>query len=448
MLGRRTSALIGILVVLAGIVGVVQGQQHLALTTVPAGSGVINGIVFFDANANGVRDGAENGMPGVSLYLISAAGHTVTTSTAGDGSYRFEGLAAGEYTLGQTVLTGFVPTTAVSRPVAVGEGVVVMVDFGQVIPRTLSGTVYDDLNGNGQQDLTEPVVAAAQIEVYDDRDGNGEAEPGQTPAATTLSDEQGNYVIGSLLPGPYVVAIRLPGGTSEPEQAPFFMAGGETGGAEPMAIGLSADGVRLSGAAPDPVNGGICAHNRVTVRFRPDVSPATVEAILQRFDLKVVRYLKPIDWYILSGPDGSARTVLRQLRRLPQVQEAVPDCLVWGDALPTLRPNDPDYNNPSLVYAPQMINAELAWDYSLGQGIIVAVADTGISMTHPEFAGRILPGYDFVNSDNDPSDDNGHGTHVTGIVAAAINNGQGIVGISPAAWIMPLKVLNDQNVGF
>jgi hypothetical protein len=84
----------------------------------------------------------------------------------------------------------------------------------------------------------------------------------------------------------------------------------------------------------------------------------------------------------------------------------------------------------------------------LGQGVIIAVADTGLSLTHPEFAGRILPGYDFVNNDTDPSDDHGHGTHVTGILGAAINNGQGIVGMSPAAWIMPLKVLNYQNVGF
>ncbi|MBK9094036.1 MAG: S8 family serine peptidase [Anaerolineae bacterium] len=68
------------------------------------------------------------------------------------------------------------------------------------------------------------------------------------------------------------------------------------------------------------------------------------------------------------------------------------------------------------------------------------------SRSHPEFSGRLLPGYDFVNEDSDPSDDSGHGTHAAGVIAAAMNNGQGTTGLAPGALIMPVKVLNASNL--
>ena len=69
----------------------------------------------------------------------------------------------------------------------------------------------------------------------------------------------------------------------------------------------------------------------------------------------------------------------------------------------TFIPNDPDYNNATLVYGPQQINAPAAWDTTLGDpNLILAVLDTGVDLTHPEFAGRIVPGYDFANNDSRP----------------------------------------------
>ncbi|MBK9092957.1 MAG: peptidase S8 [Anaerolineae bacterium] len=111
-------------------------------------------------------------------------------------------------------------------------------------------------------------------------------------------------------------------------------------------------------------------------------------------------------------------------------------------------PTDPDYSDISKVYAPQMINAETAWNYTTGSAsVTVAVLDTGISFTHPEFSGQTVAGYDFVHNDSDPSDDEGHGTHVSGIVAAAMNNGQGNTGIAPGVKIMPLKVMDYTGYG-
>ena len=95
------------------------------------------------------------------------------------------------------------------------------------------------------------------------------------------------------------------------------------------------------------------------------------------------------------------------------------------------------------------INIVSAWDYTVGnENTIVSVLDTGIPLNAAEFSGRVLPGYDFANNDNDPTDDHGHGTNVTSIIAATGNNSLGIAGINWNCKILPIKVLNSSNFGF
>ncbi|MEM7531227.1 MAG: S8 family peptidase [Chloroflexota bacterium] len=99
-------------------------------------------------------------------------------------------------------------------------------------------------------------------------------------------------------------------------------------------------------------------------------------------------------------------------------------------------------------YALDVIGSVDAWSYTMGdEDVIIAVIDTGVKMDHPEFENRIVPGYDFVNRDNDPTDDHGHGTHTAGIIAASMNNDMGAAGVCPKCSIMPIKVLNEFNIG-
>jgi subtilisin family serine protease len=91
------------------------------------------------------------------------------------------------------------------------------------------------------------------------------------------------------------------------------------------------------------------------------------------------------------------------------------------------------------------IDAPQAWTYSRGARVTVAIADTGVDFGHPDLAGRLVPGYDFVDDDTDPTDGHGHGTHVAGTVAAG-EDGAGVVGVAPQALVMPLRVL-DANGG-
>lgn len=112
---------------------------------------------------------------------------------------------------------------------------------------------------------------------------------------------------------------------------------------------------------------------------------------------------------------------------------------------PALIPDDPLW---AQQYGPAHIQAPAAWDITTGSaGVIVAVIDSGIDANHPEFAGRLLPGYDFVEDDDLPQDDCGHGTHVAGIVAASGNNAAGIAGLAWNVQVMPVRALNAQCSG-
>jgi subtilisin family serine protease len=89
-----------------------------------------------------------------------------------------------------------------------------------------------------------------------------------------------------------------------------------------------------------------------------------------------------------------------------------------------------------------------AWDVTQGSSkIVVAVADTGVDPKHPDLRGALVPGWDFVNNDADPSDDHGHGTAVAGVIGARSNNHVGGAGICWRCLIMPLKVLDAKGSG-
>ncbi|MBE6184592.1 S8 family peptidase [Heyndrickxia ginsengihumi] len=98
-----------------------------------------------------------------------------------------------------------------------------------------------------------------------------------------------------------------------------------------------------------------------------------------------------------------------------------------------------------------IIQAPKVWDDSnRGKGVVVAVIDTGVQTKHPDLAGRIIGGRNFTsdyNGDvNNYEDNNGHGTHVAGTIAAAANN-IGVVGVAPEASILALKVLDKNGSG-
>jgi thermitase len=108
-------------------------------------------------------------------------------------------------------------------------------------------------------------------------------------------------------------------------------------------------------------------------------------------------------------------------------------------------PNDPAI---SQQWGLEKISAFSGWDFGQGsQAVVIAIIDTGVDWRHADLAPKMVPGYDFVNGDDDPMDDHGHGTHCAGIAAATTNNEVGIAGVGYNCSIMGLKVLSASGSG-
>jgi serine protease len=124
------------------------------------------------------------------------------------------------------------------------------------------------------------------------------------------------------------------------------------------------------------------------------------------------------------------------------------DDVVWAEPVRKVDalwlPNDPDFNKQWHLKA---AGAEKAWDVTRGEGITVAVIDTGIAPVDDLDPKRIVAGWNFVSKKADATDDNGHGTHVAGTIAQSTGNGKGVAGMAPLARLMPIKVLSAGGSG-
>lgn len=93
-----------------------------------------------------------------------------------------------------------------------------------------------------------------------------------------------------------------------------------------------------------------------------------------------------------------------------------------------------------------LMNVPTAWQTTQGEGVTVAVVDSGVLTTHPALKDNLLPGYDFVSNDDDPQDTSGHGTHVSGLIAArATPEMPNLSGAAPRARILPVRVLQNEG---
>jgi serine protease len=124
------------------------------------------------------------------------------------------------------------------------------------------------------------------------------------------------------------------------------------------------------------------------------------------------------------------------------------DDVIWAEPVSQVQalwlPDDPDFSKQWHLKA---AGAEKAWDVTRGEGVTVAVIDTGIEPVDDLDPARIVPGWNFVSKSADARDDNGHGTHVAGTIAQSTGNGKGVAGMAPLAKLMPIKVLSASGAG-
>jgi subtilisin family serine protease len=146
---------------------------------------------------------------------------------------------------------------------------------------------------------------------------------------------------------------------------------------------------------------------------------------------------------VLSVADGREDAAIKSLHLSGRVAYAERD----GLAQATNTPNDP-YWASQLATSTAQIHVAAGWDNATGvTGPIVAVVDTGVEASHPDLAGKVLGGYNFVGGSTNAADDNGHGTMVAGIIAADTNNSAGIAGLCWGCQILPVKVLDSTGSG-
>jgi len=172
------------------------------------------------------------------------------------------------------------------------------------------------------------------------------------------------------------------------------------------------------------------AMQRVIIRFSK--KPQNRRSFVEAEGGKVL-----YDYDIIQGIAVSvaARKIgkLKEMKNVISVEEDEICHAVLDDSVPLI--NADDVQNGSAY-------SGVGYD---GSGVTVCVVDTGIDKTYPAFAGRIIGEYDFVNGDNDATDDDGHGTHVAGIIASADATYRGV---APGAFLTVAKVLDATGTGY
>lgn len=187
--------------------------------------------------------------------------------------------------------------------------------------------------------------------------------------------------------------------------------------------------------------------DHILVKFKDKVSDEKKNEIHAKTGGKVKDEISQIDVEIVQIPPGKGidpETFVETYKAnfKEELEYAEPDYLVE----PTLSANDPYW-----VYHWQLpleaLGAASAWDITTGNpSVVIAVLDSGIDYTHPDHqGGRLILGPDFANNDNDPYDDAGHGTIVTGVVGASTNNGVGIAGATWGNKILAIKIAGSNG---
>jgi type VII secretion-associated serine protease mycosin len=185
------------------------------------------------------------------------------------------------------------------------------------------------------------------------------------------------------------------------------------------------------------------------VRLKPGTSP---QAYARRHGLRLVQTIG-LGIYLFKGQsaldtlEADSSVVWAEPNmafRLPPLQTAPAPARVPARSVET-------FDDPLIPaqYGIQITGTDRVWATQKGSPeVVVAVIDSGIDASHPEFAGRLVPGYDFTEKEPKPGGDvdgYGHGTHCAGVIGAAAGNGTGIAGIAPGCKLMPVRIFNNSG---
>jgi subtilisin family serine protease len=183
---------------------------------------------------------------------------------------------------------------------------------------------------------------------------------------------------------------------------------------------------------------------RLLLKFNANVTEDVMHNIIQEQGLEQIEEIPHIGIKILKVPENMIDSLQSALQKNPNVQFVDKDILFMPQEL-TVSPVIP--NDPYLKYQWHLakIEAFSAWNISRGSGSVIAILDSGVEPNHPDLVGKLLPGYNFYDNNDDWSDIAcKHGTVTAGVAAASTDNGLGVASIAWDSKILPLRV-TDAN---
>ncbi len=193
------------------------------------------------------------------------------------------------------------------------------------------------------------------------------------------------------------------------------------------------------------VNGHPCKSDEVIVRFNAKQTPSGVGFALNAVGSGVEKNVGK-GLTIAKVPNGKTLVgFIDELRNMPEVEYAQPNYIYDLD---TTVVNDL-FVTEGAQWHLKKIEAYDAWDVTMGSSDIkVAVLDSGIDLDHEDLIGQVVAQADVVDNDGIAQDDNGHGTHVCGIIAAVADNGLGGAGVAPGVKLIVVDIFQETAGGW
>jgi subtilisin family serine protease len=181
---------------------------------------------------------------------------------------------------------------------------------------------------------------------------------------------------------------------------------------------------------------------RLIVAFAPGAGAALADASAEASGGRIVSRIPELGVRVVELPSAAVSRARATWAADSLVTGVEEDGLVQVDWMPS----DPLWG---YQWEQRQVRMPRAWNITRGSGTtVVAVVDTGVQASHPDLVGQLVPGRDVLNNDRKPSDDNGHGTAVAGVIAATAANGIGVAGGCMKCRVMPIKALDADGTGY